>query len=786
MNKKLLIVCLLLLSVAVRGQLVINELMQSNIDCIMDDLNEFPDSWVELYNTMDQAVSLSDYAIGVKVSAKKAYALPKQSVPANGYVIIYCDKEEQGLHTDFRLESGKDGCVYLFKNGEPVDSLVAMKKQPAPNIAYGRKTDGAADWGYQAVPTPGQTNCGTVYKKCLENPVITPSGQVLASQKDLQITISLPEGAPENTVIRYTLDGSEPQANSLVYAEPLNIDETTILRAKLFADGYLSPRSATESYIYLNREMTLPVVSMVTDEAFVSDSKIGILVDGDYDPSKANYTYKWRRPCNFELFTEPQTESQLNQLGETRTHGGGSLNYPQKSLDIYANKRFGEKRLDYEFFPDQKPGLTDFKSLTLRNGGNDFQYLHMRDALMQRTMAAHRDIDWQAYQPVIMFINGRYYGILNIREKSNEDYLYTNYNGIEDIDMIENWIELKEGTWDEWNKFKQFYSEKGHTYDEYSQWINCDDVLDIYIMNLFFNNQDFPSNNIIFWRPQNIDDGLPMRWRIIAKDTDFGLGLYNKVADYNTFAWLYDENYDPSQTLGNKSQYTLMFRNLMEDSLFRTRFIDYSAIYIGDFLNEPSMKPLWDSMVNEISYEYPYHFELYKENPKCWLMDFDKSLQEAQQWLRDRVNPYYKYMGEFYQVGTPIPMTISVDSSSLNVQGLQLTFNQITLSKPNWNGQFYANRPIQIAASNQDEALQDVKWTITYTQDNTEYHQTVEGSTCQWEIPNNCSSVRIILCDKNAMSFSQPNIRLTKQLDNNQIVIIRNNKKYSVIGIQMQ
>ena len=33
------------------SQLIINEIMQSNVDCITDDLNEFPDSWVELYNS---------------------------------------------------------------------------------------------------------------------------------------------------------------------------------------------------------------------------------------------------------------------------------------------------------------------------------------------------------------------------------------------------------------------------------------------------------------------------------------------------------------------------------------------------------------------------------------------------------------------------------------------------------------------------------------------------------------------------------------------------------------
>ena len=83
-------------------------------------------------------------------------------------------------------------------------------------------------------------------------------------------------------------------------------------------------------------------------------------------------------------------------------------------------------RLDYEFFPDQKPGLTDFKSLLLRNAGNDFDYLYMRDAIIQRTVASHVDIDWQAWRPAIVYINGVYKGMLNIRERSNEDYVYTN------------------------------------------------------------------------------------------------------------------------------------------------------------------------------------------------------------------------------------------------------------------------------------------------------------------------------------------------------------------------
>ena len=118
--------------------LKINEIMQSNVETMMDDIHEFPDSWVELYNPSDQAVNLKDYQISNKNKVKKAWQLPDKTVAAKGYVIIYCDKEgieDKRLHADFRLESGKGCTVYLFKDkqSEPVDSLPAdMKKMPAP------------------------------------------------------------------------------------------------------------------------------------------------------------------------------------------------------------------------------------------------------------------------------------------------------------------------------------------------------------------------------------------------------------------------------------------------------------------------------------------------------------------------------------------------------------------------------------------------------------------------------------------------------------------------------
>ena len=242
--------------------LVINELMQSNIDCIMDDLNEFPDSWVELYNNSDQAVSLKGYQIGI--TPTETWKLPDKEVEAKGFILVYCDKEEYRLHTDFRLESGKGCVVYLLKGEEVVDSLPgALKKQPAPNIAYGRKTDGGSEWGYQLEPTPGKANFGEV---CDENhilgePIFSEPGRVFTTSETLSLTLSLPKDAPEGTEIRYTTDGKEPTKDSKLYTKEISINDSYAVRAKLFCDGWLSPRSTVQSYIFLDRDMTGIVMS---------------------------------------------------------------------------------------------------------------------------------------------------------------------------------------------------------------------------------------------------------------------------------------------------------------------------------------------------------------------------------------------------------------------------------------------------------------------------------------------------------------------------------------------
>ena len=713
------------------AQVVINELMQSNIDCVMDDLNEFPDSWVELYNAGTTAVNLSQYQLGKTDNATEAWTLPDKMLGPKQMVLVYCDKESNGLHTDFRLESGKGCEVWLFKDGSVEDHVEGLQKQPAPNIAYGRERDGADKWGYQLEATPGANNCGTLAEGVLGEPLFSEEGSVFTSSKNIQLTLSLPIGAPEGTEIRYTTNGTEPTANSTMYTSPISFNSNRTIRAKLFCNGWLSPRSTVHSYLFFptTRTLTLPVISIVTDSKYLNDSKIGIYVDGSYKSGKKNYQYNWRRPINLEYFEAADQSASLNQLCETRVMGAASRGNALKSLVVYANKRFGTKRFEYEFFPDQRPGMTDFKSLQLRNAGNDFDYLYMRDAICQRTMGTYTDIDWQAWRPAIVYMNGTYKGILNIRERANEDNVFTNYDGLEDIDLIENWSDLKAGTWDNYNQFKAFYTEQGHKMAEYEQWMDCEEFINFMVMNIYFNNMDFPGNNIVMWRPR-AEGG---RWRWIAKDLDYVMGIYNQfTASYKYLEWLYNPNYDSNFKWGaNSSDATRLFRRLMDDEDFQREFIDHAAVYMGDFLNDGGVWKVWEPMYNTIKTEYPYHRALFN----TWWPKYSDELNTARTFVRNRTAQVYQQLANYYQLGTPTTLIVNDQLRDTELSEANIRINGIRLSGGKFNGMFFAGRDIMLDGES-DSGKTVSGWTITcISSQGTLSTQQVNGPVYRFEMP---------------------------------------------------
>ena len=746
--------------------------MQSNIECTIDDIHEFPDSWVELYNPTDAAIDLKDYKISNKNKASKAWQLPSKSIPAKGFILVYCDKEEKGLHTSFRLESGKGCQVYLFKGSskEPVDSLPeALKKMPAPDIAYGRKTDGADKWGYQLTATPGKANCGTTTKNILGAPVFNEKGRATSGKTAINLTLSLPDGSPEGAYITYTTNGSEPTANSTKYTNAINISKTTVIRAKVFCEGWLSPMSSAQSYIFHPRAITLPIFSVQTDDRYLNGGdSLGLFKYNNKKEDKK--TCDWRRPVNIEFFPTKDQESAFNQLGETRIQGGQSRSNALKSMVFYANKRFDpdHKRFSYEFFPDQKPGVTEFKSFSLRDGGNDFGDLYFRDLIIQRTMGSHIDLDWQAGHTAVLYINGEYMGMLNIRERSNEDNIYSNYNGLEDLDMIEigheqdkdknNLFieELKEGTADFYEAFKTFYSEKNHTLAEYEQWIDVNEYMNVIVMNLFYGNIDFPGNNLVFWRPNDDDkdSGMPKKFRVIVKDTDFGLGLYGRKSDYNTIDLLYNPNKYPSDNWAFSEPATKLIKNMLENEELKNLFIDKCCVFMGDFMNAKGTGETIDAIMDEALDEFVAHRSKYNTWGGNSRDEIVNKFNDAKKWLTgyteqdwwgnkttylSRTDYFTKHLGTQFNLGDAIPVTINKDMANMPDTVL---VNGIKLSEGVFDGKLFPNRQYTINGVAPEGKI--IKgWKVTTTpKSGSKQTQKYEGAELSLTIPT-CKSVAI-------------------------------------------
>ena len=433
--KKTLLSLLLYLPILASAQteatLRINEIMQSNIDCIMVE-HDFPDSWVELYNPTDDDISLKNYYIGTSRDATSAFQITSAStIKAKSYLLILCDEESRALHTDFRLESTSPGILYLFDASKMAVDSLSYPAMPAANIAYGRSSTGEDEWGWELIPTPGTANEGGFSTLLLPEPVFSLKGQVMNSSNTL--TISMPEGNyPSDTKIYLTTDGKEPTRSSVSGTEfTFDINKNTVIRAKLLSDAALSRPSTSNSYIFHPRATTLPIVSILTDSIYLYSDNMGILSHTKTE-GKPNYEYEWRRPVNAEYFDGASGSAWFNQVGEVEVGGSATRGYAQKSLKLFANKRFGTKRFNGVLW-EEKPDVKKVKSFSLRNGGNFSPNSRINDALVQRIAGTGMsNLDYQAYSGVIVYINGEYKGIYGLRERANDNYVEANF-GIEDI-----------------------------------------------------------------------------------------------------------------------------------------------------------------------------------------------------------------------------------------------------------------------------------------------------------------------------------------------------------------
>ena len=419
---------------------------------------------------------------------------------------------------------------------------------------------------------------------------------------DNSFELSLSCENPENQIY-YTTNGATPTDSSFLYTGPLMLDETMYSHSEFYnirtcpgdyelldsIQRIITIRAAafdtlgncvsdihTNSYIIksLGCEHTLPVVSICIDSLSLFDYYTGIFVPGVYwdenDPDWTGNYYQsgdeWEREMNIEFYETDNTG--FNQNAGLRTHGGNSRRERQKGMKIYARKEYGKKNFKYKMFEDKD--ITSFKRFVFKpfvcswtdSGIQDYVCCHL---------ASNLNIDCIATRPVVMYINGEYYGVYFIQERIDKNYLEENFDvDGDDCNMMDNWFgDINEGDNTQFLSLIDWVYEADlsdtSSYNYMCDKINIDNFIDYQIFEIFIANLDWPANNMRCW--QKDDNG---EWRWIFYDGDAGMIDLNFDAFTNA---LYNDS-TPGTWPSSNTQSTLFLRKLIENDTFKVNFIN--------------------------------------------------------------------------------------------------------------------------------------------------------------------------------------------------------------------
>lgn len=589
---------------------------------------------------------------------------------------------EGSLHTNFKLKSEGEQ-LYLSNAAKEIMDQVSFGVIP-PNVSFGRIQDGATNWGYFKSPTPWDSNIGNSFQGILEKPVFSLQPGFYAGSVQVEFLSSEPD-----VQIYYTLDNAEPDKNSNYFTAPIEITHTTVIRACAFKNGMLSSEITTGTF-FIDETPHLPVISLSTSTENLWDENSGIYVLGpnaesDFPHFGANFWQDWERPIHLEFF-ETNGNLEFHQNAGMKIFGGWSRGFNQKSLAIYARGEYGAKTIEYPLFPE-KP-ISKFQTIVLRNSGNDWNYSMIRDAFMQG-LVKNTNLVTQAYRPVVVFLNGLYWGIHNVREKINEHYIAANYDVDQDnIDFLEFDDVVIQGDERHYHDMLDFFQNNDLSipanYEYIKTLMDIDNFIDYQVTQIYLDNKDWPGNNIKFWRSRT-NSG---KWRWLPYDTDFGYGLYYPEAyKNNTLEFATDPN---GPEWPNPPWSTFLIRSLLKNKdfehLFINRFSDLlNTIFLPHVVHDQIVE-----LRNGIIQEMPRHSHR-------WQLDYDHWLNEMNV-LRDFATFRSSYVRahiiqKFNLSGTArLTLNVNPDNSG------KIKISTLNISNFPWEGQYFKGIPIRLTA----------------------------------------------------------------------------------------
>jgi len=535
---------------------VINEVMASNRHTIVDpDFGDASD-WVELYNYGSETVSLGGLNFSDRLNNLTKWEFPQGTLIAPGeYLLIWCDNRDfvgKAIHTNFALSaSGEDAVLYDPANDLIIDSV--SWDSMATDSSLARFPDVTGAFIETVSPTPGASNDLTIQGA-------RPSFSVESGFFDTPFQVEI--SAPGSQHIRYTLDGSFPTTISTMYTGPIQISDTTGLRARAWYSNVEPSRTRSASYFFGGEaDREIPVINIVVDPADLFDPASGIYAN----PEERGI--QWEREVHVAFFSADGEIFESTDAG-LRIHGGHSRGLPKKSFRLYFRNDYGQYDWSLPWFGDSP--VDSLRHIVLRGGGNDSFFTASPFKLPEVTYLRDQlGRDWfnemGHYAPhgffAALYINGEYWGLYNPTERISGDLLGVLGSTGDDWDIPKagwgfddgfneyyGFTEAGEGDLEAWNAFLAWQDANDiaspTVFEDFKEQINLDNFMMYMALNITMQNEDWPHNN---WIVAKERDNPASKWRFIPWDLEWGLGLRPNGWESDTINFAMGDNFQIHQ-----------------------------------------------------------------------------------------------------------------------------------------------------------------------------------------------------------------------------------------------
>lgn len=597
------------------------------------------------------------------------------------------DLPETHLHTNYKIKSSGEHLVLSNNNGEILDSLFTG---PIPTDKSKGRTLQSGDWKLFDVPSPGSPNPSVGYNGFLSPPVFSIKTGFYSNPQTITLSHSNADAK-----IHFTLDGSIPNENSLEYSSALTVSSNTPFKARSIQNGWMSSPVETETYLF-GEKPDIPVITLNADPSDLFDTNSGIYALGpsasaNFPYFGANFWQDWEKPAQFEIIDTNGQNYKAN--AGIKIFGGWSRGNAQKSFSLFARKKYGDSKFDYQIFPESD--VVDYESFILRNSGNDWEQTMLRDGYIN-SIIRFTGVDYQQYRPAIGFINGEYWGIYNMREKISEHFISSHHDvPTDNISLLaynggfEDNIELIHGSKNDFLELIQYISSndmtKSDVFKVVSDWIDIEEYIKYQIIQIFIDNRDWPGNNVKLWR-DNREDG---KWRWILYDADYGFAFPKWMSNHQRFNTLDFALETNGPGWPNPPWSTFLFRKLMENTSFKNQFINTYSDYLNTIFLPKNLNDKLEITKNRISKYINQHHQRWGQGYINW----NSEIARIKQFADSRVYYAKRHISSTFQLSRHEQVSVSVTPIGAG----QVKLNTLVIDNQ-WSGDYFPGAPISVTA----------------------------------------------------------------------------------------